>query len=188
VGFVTLLIYVGTPPAYHPHTPGIRAISQLVEFSHLRTYWCNEQLAIPQQFKLVSIDPRWYAVVVAVVGTSGLDRVQVLGLFLHLQDLTSVVDASVPVFVDMEIAAIGASTLHLSCFIAHAPGQVNRTNRGRTHGRTDQYCTREKVLANSEPMVWTPPFQPVECRTWTAARENHHAGRSDRLGLGKVRV
>jgi hypothetical protein len=26
------------------------------------------------------------------------------------------------------------------------------------------------------------------CRTWTAARENHHAGRSDRLGLGKVRV
>ena len=44
------------------------------------------------------------------------------------------------------------------------------------------------VLANSEPMVWTPPVQPVECRTWTAARENHHAGRSDRLGFSKVRV
>jgi hypothetical protein len=25
-----------------------------------------------------------------------------------------------------------------------ASGHVNRTNRGRTHGRTDQYCTREK--------------------------------------------
>jgi hypothetical protein len=119
VGFVTLLIYVGTPPAYHPHTPGIRAISLLVEFSHLRTYWCNEQLAIPQQFKLVSIDPRWYAVVVAVVGTSRLDRVQVLGLFLHLQDLTSVVDAGVPVFVDMEIAAIGGQ--HAPFVLFHHP-------------------------------------------------------------------
>ena len=25
-----------------------------------------------------------------------------------------------------------------------ASGHVNRTNRGRTHGRTDQYCTREE--------------------------------------------
>jgi hypothetical protein len=25
-----------------------------------------------------------------------------------------------------------------------ASGHVNRTNRGRAHGRTDQYCTREE--------------------------------------------
>ena len=25
-----------------------------------------------------------------------------------------------------------------------ASGHVNRTNRGRTHGRTDQHCTREE--------------------------------------------
>ena len=25
-----------------------------------------------------------------------------------------------------------------------ASGHVNRTNSGRTHGRTDQYCTREE--------------------------------------------
>ena len=40
-----------------------------------------------------------------------------------------------------------------------ASGHVNRIV-GRTHGRTDQYCTREEVLANAEPSthgpsVWT---------------------------------
>jgi hypothetical protein len=53
---------------------------------------------------------------------------------------------------------------------------------------TDPGCYVKILLANSEPMVWTPPPGRVEFRTWTAAREDHHAGRSNWLGLGKVRV
>ena len=34
--------------------------------------------------------------------------------------------------------------------------------KGRTHGCTDQVCYAKILLANPEPMVWTPPFQPVE--------------------------
>ena len=69
------------------------------------------------------------------------------------------------------------------------PAVISAAQTGRTHDRTRPMLQqRQKVLAKAAPMVWTPPVQPVECRTWTAARENHHAGRSDRLGLSKVRV
>ena len=40
-----------------------------------------------------------------------------------------------------------------------ASGHVNRTNRGRTHGRTDQYCTREKS-----------PCQNGAVHTWPIGR------------------
>ena len=69
-----------------------------------------------------------------------------------------------------------------------ASGHVTALQRPNTWPQPTKGCEVQILLANSEPMVWTPPFQPVESRTWTAARENHHAGRSDRLGLGKVRV
>ena len=69
-----------------------------------------------------------------------------------------------------------------------ASGHVNRINRPNTWLHRPMLRIVKKVLANSEPMVWTPARPAGRMSTWTAARENHHAGRSDRLGLGKVRV
>ena len=37
-----------------------------------------------------------------------------------------------------------------------ASGHVNRTNRGRTHGRTDQYCTREESPCQREAVHTWP--------------------------------
>jgi hypothetical protein len=39
-----------------------------------------------------------------------------------------------------------------------ASGHVNRAHRGRTHGRTDQYCRREEI-----------PCQPGAVHTWPIA-------------------
>jgi len=37
-----------------------------------------------------------------------------------------------------------------------ASGHAYRA-KGRTHGRSDQCCKVKILLANPEPMVWTPP-------------------------------
>ena len=60
---------------------------------------------------------------------------------------------------------------------------------GRTHDRTRPMLQQlRKFLPRRRQWYGPRPSSRSKCRTWTAARENHHAGRSDRLGLGKVRV
>ena len=49
-----------------------------------------------------------------------------------------------------------------------ASGHVNRTNRGRTHGRTDQYCTREKS-----------PCQLGAVHTWPIAPDVSFRGEAE---------
>ena len=46
----------------------------------------------------------------------------------------------------------------------------------------------KKVLANSEPMVWTPPTRPGRMSDVDCSEEDHHADRSNWFGFGKVRV
>ena len=59
---------------------------------------------------------------------------------------------------------------------------------GRTHDRTRPMLQLgQKVLAKA-PMVWTPPSRLGRMSNVNCSEEDDHAGRSDRLGLGKVRV
>src|SRR6059058_4910574 len=60
---------------------------------------------------------------------------------------------------------------------------------GRTHDRTRPMLQQlRKFLPRRRRWYGPRPPGRVEFRTWTAAREDHHAGRSNWLGLGKVRV
>ena len=43
-------------------------------------------------------------------------------------------------------------------------------------------------LAPRAPMVWTPPTSPGRMSDVDCSEEDHHAGRSNWLGLGEVRV
>ena len=52
-----------------------------------------------------------------------------------------------------------------------ASGHVESHSRGRTHGRTDQYCALvKKALANSEPSTHGPLRQILQRKRMSAFR------------------
>jgi hypothetical protein len=69
-----------------------------------------------------------------------------------------------------------------------ASGYVNRINRPNTWPHRPMLNYVKILLANSEPMVWTPPTRPGRMSDVDCSEEDHHADRSNWFGFGKVRV